>query len=39
MLARKMYNIKFFATAFAVLVPNKNENVSNTPCYPSSFFF
>jgi hypothetical protein len=39
MLAQKMYNIIFFATIFAVLAPDKNDNDSNTPCYPCSFFF
>jgi hypothetical protein len=38
-LAWKMYNVKFFATSFAVLVPYKNDNVTNSPCYPRSFFF
>jgi hypothetical protein len=29
-----LYQISF-ATTFAVLVPDKNENVSNIPCNPS----
>lgn len=37
-LAWKMYNIKFFATSFAVLDPEKNDNASNTPCYSCSIF-
>jgi hypothetical protein len=38
-LTGKCTTFNFFATTLAVLVPNKNDNVLNTPCYSITFFF